>query len=55
MRYLTIKPSCKIALGFITHKHIDLVVYKPPPYELVFMYDKIPGLRPRVYNPLHQS
>ena len=28
---------------------IDVIVYKPSPYGLVFIHDKLLGLRPRVY------
>ena len=50
----------KIALGFITHIYInplmiDDIVYKPSPYALVFIHDKLLGLRPRVYHLSHQT
>ena len=34
------KPSCKIPLWFITHKpfKVDVIVHKPSPYELVFLF-----------------
>ena len=30
---------------------VDVIVYKPLPYGLVFIHDKPLGLRPRVYHP----
>ena len=34
---------------------VDVIVYKPSPYGLVFMHDKPLGLRPRVYHLSHQT
>ena len=34
---------------------IDVIVYKPSAYGLVFRHDKTLGLRPRVYHLSHQT
>ena len=34
---------------------IDVILYKPSPYGLVFIHDKYLGLGPRVYHILHQT
>ena len=50
-------PSCNIALGFITHNPlmVDVIVYKPSPYGIVFIHDKLHGLCPRVYHLSHRT
>ena len=34
---------------------VDVIVYKPSPYGLVFIHDKSLGLRPQVYHLSHQT
>ena len=34
---------------------IDVIVYKPYPYGLVFIHDTLLGLRPRVYHLSHKT
>ena len=34
---------------------VDVIVYKFSPYGLVFIHDKLLGLRPRVYHLSHQT
>ena len=33
----------------------NVIVYKPSPYGLVFIHDKLLGLRPRVYHLSHET